>query len=173
MNLLPPFSVSGRLARGPFTAAVLAVYLLGFGSQALLSPPVTMRAGIWAFALVQAILVWLWYALHARRLSDAGRPVGLAAGIALVYALEVVLLVIVVWIILSSGFERNGGAAEDASLLKLFMFLYLIALLAGDPSLGGLGYWLIGYVVLLLLPVAIALGFSLWAATRPSAQASP
>jgi uncharacterized membrane protein YhaH (DUF805 family) len=172
MSLLSPLSPSGHMKPGPFIMAVLAVYLLSFGSQALLAPQVTARAGVWAFAIVQAVLIWVWYALHVRRLNDAGRPAGLAMGIAIVYALEVLLLVIVVWLILTSGFEE-GGTREEAGLLRLFVFLYLIARLTGDPALGGLGYWLMGFAVVLLLPVAIALGFTLWAATRKSARTAP
>jgi hypothetical protein len=66
--------------------------------------------------------------------------------------------------------EQGGGVREEASVLKLFVFLSLIALLAGDPTLGGLGHWILGFVALLMLPVAIAVFFSLWAATRPSAS---
>ena len=65
-----------------------AVYLVSFASQLLLSPPVTRWAGVWAFALVQAVLIWLWIVLHGNRLRDAGRPTGLAIGVACVYALE-------------------------------------------------------------------------------------
>ncbi|MBM3530802.1 MAG: hypothetical protein FJX62_22215 [Alphaproteobacteria bacterium] len=172
MSPLSQVSPSGRIGRGPFAISIALVYLLGFGSQALLSPPVTSRAGVWAFVAAQAALTWLWYTLHVRRLHDAGRPAGTAAGVALVYALEIALLVIVVWLIITSGFEQ-GSAREDAGILKLFVFLYLIALLTGDPSLGGLGYWLLGFVALLLLPVVIAVCFTLWTATRPSVPAAP
>ena len=33
-----------------------------------------------------------------RRLHDAGRPTGLVIGIAMIYALEVVLLMLLIWI---------------------------------------------------------------------------
>jgi hypothetical protein len=172
MDRVAPPSSAGRLARGPFALWVAVIYLLSFGSQMLLSAPVNARAGVWGFAAAQALLIWAWHVLHVRRLRDAGRPTGLAAGIALVYALEVVLLVIIVWLILSSGMPRGEGA-EDTSLLNLFVFLYLIALLTGDPTIGGLAYWLLGIVLLLLMPVAIALGFSIWAGTRESVPPAP
>jgi uncharacterized membrane protein YhaH (DUF805 family) len=169
MSLPSLLSFSGRLAPLPFVVAAIVVYLASFGSQVLLSAPVTARMNVVPFALVQAVLIWLWLVLHARRLHDAGRPAGLAVGIAIVYALEVVLLIIVVWLMLESGMARGGGAGREAGILHLFVILYLLTLLSGDPGLGALQIWIIGFVTLMLLPVAIALGFSLWAATRASA----
>lgn len=153
---------------GPFTLAVLLVYLVSFVSQILLSPPVTSRLSVVPFALVQGVLIGLWIVLHRRRLRDAGRPSGIAVGIAMVYALAVLMLVIVVWIILSGATAGNDGAGSEAGILYLFVILYFLSLLTGDPNLGVLQIWILGFVVLMLLPVVIALGFSLWTATRPS-----
>lgn len=170
MSLLAPLSPAGRMAPLTFAIAVAGLYLAGFASQMLLSPPATRLMGLAPFAFVQGALIWLWYALHARRLRDAGRSTGLAAGIALVYALEVVLLVLLAWLIL--GFA--DGSAEkgwsQAGILNLLVFLYLLTLLADGSNLGMLQVWIIGCAVLMLLPVAIAVCFSLWAATRPSVR---
>ena len=38
----------------------------------------------------------MWFALHAKRLRDAGRPIGLAIAIAILYALAIVLLMLLV-----------------------------------------------------------------------------
>jgi uncharacterized membrane protein YhaH (DUF805 family) len=173
MSLRSRFSPSGRLAPLPFALAVIAVYLLSFGSQVLLSPPVTSRMSVVPFALVQAVLIGIWIVLHARRLRDGGRPIGIAVGVAMVYALEIVLLTIVVWLILASTGGATDGVGSGSSILNLFVILYLMTLLTGDPSLGALQIWIMGFVVLMLLPVAIALGFSLWAATRPAAKPAP
>jgi hypothetical protein len=164
-------SSSGRLAPLPFAAAVLVVYLVSFGSQVLLSPPVTRWAGVWAFLLVQAALIWAWIVLHGNRLRDAGRPIGLAVGIACVYALEVVLLVLLVWLLLSAGLNRPDEPAGSASILNLLVIVTLLTMLGGDPNLGELQVWVMALVVLMLLPVALALGFSIWAGTQPSVQA--
>ena len=173
MSLRSLVSPSGRLAPLPFALAATVVYLLSFGSQVLLSAPVTARMSVVPFALVQAALIWIWIVLHAQRLHDAGRSAGLAVGIAAVYVLEVVLLTIMVWFILeSSGAAVSGGVGSDAPILQLFVILYLLTLLSGDPSLGALQVWIVGIVALLLLPVAIALGFSLWTATRKSITAA-
>jgi len=171
MARLTPLSPAGRLAPLPFAVAVIAVYFVSFGSQVLLSAPVTARMSVLPFVLVQAVLIWIWIVLHSRRLRDAGRSTGLAVGVAMVYALEVVLLTIVIWLLLAATAGTSDSAGSEASILHLFVILYLLTLLSGDPAFGALQLWLIAYVALMLLPVAIALGFSLWAATRPSAPA--
>jgi uncharacterized membrane protein YhaH (DUF805 family) len=173
MSLRALLSPPGRIAPLPFAIAAAGVYLAGFASQVLLSPPVTGSLGVLPFALVQAALIWLWFVLHARRLHDAGRPTGLAAGIALVYALEVVLLVILVWLILAYTTAPAETGWPEAGILHLFVFLYLLTSLSGDSGLGALQAWIIGFAVLMLLPVAIAVCFSLWAATRPSVRSPP
>jgi|ERR1043165_6406820 uncharacterized membrane protein YhaH (DUF805 family) len=167
MALSSLFSRNGRLARGPFVLAVIAVYVASFVSQILLSPPVTARAGVALFVLAQVVLIWVWIVLHTRRLRDAGRPTGIAIGIAMIYALEVVLLVLLIWLMLGTA-GPTGGAGSEASIFHLFVFLYFLGLLTGDPTLGVLQIWMMGFAALLLLPVVIAVIFSLWTATRPS-----
>ena len=167
MSPSSPSSSSGRLAPAPFALAVIAVYLLSFGSQVLLSPPVTGGLSVLPFVLAQALLIGAWAVLHMRRLRDAGRPTGLAVGIAVMYALEVVLLAILVWLILESTASTTDSAGRESTLLHLFVLLYFSSLLSGDPTMGALQIWVIGFVVVMALPVVIALGFSLWAATRP------
>src|ERR1700734_1000325 len=93
--LLLIFSPSGRLPPQTFILAALIIYLAGASSQLLTGPDVIRRAGLWPFMAAQALLIWLWFALHAKRLRDAGRPVGLAAGVSILYALSVALLIII------------------------------------------------------------------------------
>jgi uncharacterized membrane protein YhaH (DUF805 family) len=165
-------SSSPRLARGPFAAAAIGIYALSFASQVLLSPPVTGRMSVLPFVVAQAVLIGIWIVLHQRRLRDAGRPGGTAIGVAMVYALEIVLLTLLVWLMLSAVPADGGGAGSEATILNLFVILYFLSLLTGDPSLGALQVWVMGFVVLMVLPVLIALGFSLWAGTRPSVMQS-
>ena len=172
MSLSSLLSKNGRLARGPFLLAVIAIYLASFASQVLLSPPVTARAGGALFVVVQIALIWLWIVLHTRRLRDAGRPSGIVAGIAMIYVLEVVLLVLLIWLILASA-GPSGGASTDASIFHLFIILYLLGMMTGDPTLGALQIWMMGFAAMMLLPVAIAVVFSLWTATRTSATSPP
>lgn len=168
-GMSPPTSPSSskRLARGPFAAAVIVVYALSFASQVLLSPAVTGRLGVVPFVAAQGALIALWVILHQRRLRDAGRGAGTSIGIALVYALEVVLLTILVWLVLSTSGSSHEGAGSEAPILQLFVLLYFMTLLTGDSGLGELQYWMMGLAVLMILPVVIALCYSVWAGTRP------
>jgi uncharacterized membrane protein YhaH (DUF805 family) len=165
-------SQTSRLARGPFIIAALAVYALSFVSQMLLSAPVTARMSVLPFVLVQIALIWLWIVLHRRRLRDAGRPTGIVIGIAAIYALEVVLLTLLIWF-LSSAAGTSDFADSGAGIFHLFAIVYLLGVMTGDPSLGALQVWLMGFAVVMFLPILIAIGFSLWAATRPSLPAPP
>ena len=165
-------SQNGTLARGPFTLAVIVVYLASFASQVLLSEPVTAQAGVAPFVLVQVVLIWIWIVLHTQRLRDAGRPTGIVIGIAMIYVLEVVLLVLLIWLILGTV-GPGGGAGSEAGIFHLFIILYLLGQMTGDPNLGVLQIWMMGLVAMLLLPVVIAAIFSMWTATRTSTTSPP
>ncbi len=58
------FVPSGRLRPRPFVLAAIAVYVAGIGAQALTFPEMRLD-GLWPFAMVQAALIWIWFALHA------------------------------------------------------------------------------------------------------------
>ena len=76
------FSPFGRLGPQAFVIAVIVVDAAGAASQWLTVLGVAARNGLWLFALAQAVLIWVWFALHAKRLRDAGRSTGLAVGAA-------------------------------------------------------------------------------------------
>ena len=94
--------------------------------------------------LVQVVLIWLWIVLHRRRLRDAGRPTGIAIGIAMIYALEVVLLTLLIWIVMSGRRRPATRRAAPASFTCSSSFICW-AMMTGDPNLGGLQIWLIGF----------------------------
>jgi uncharacterized membrane protein YhaH (DUF805 family) len=160
-----------RLAPGPFALAVLAVYAASFVSQMLLSAPVTARLSVVPFVVVQAVLIWFWIVLHRRRLRDAGRPAGIAIGIAMIYVLEVVLLALLIGVLTSSSAQT--GDNSTASVFHLFTIIYLIGMMSGESSLGVLQYWLMGLAVVMFLPVLVSIAFSIWTATRPSLSSPP
>jgi len=62
------FSPSGRLGRQAFVFAAIGVYAAGVASQWLTAPGIITRGGIWPFAIVQVVLIWIWLALHAKRI---------------------------------------------------------------------------------------------------------
>ncbi len=165
-------SRSGRLAAGRFAIAVTAVYVVSFMSQVLLSASVTGQAGLLVFAILQVVLVWSWIALHVKRLRDAGRPAGLAYGIACLYGLTVVLVLLVVAMI--SATETSSETMRTGQgLIQFFIVLYLFAMLVQAQELGSLAFWLLGFVIVLCLPILIGFAYSVWAATRPGQTSVP
>jgi len=162
-------SPGGRLRPQPFILGAGAVYVAGAASHWLTTPDVTASAGLWAFAAAQAVLAWLWFVLHAKRLHDAGRSDGLAIAVILLYALSIVFLLILAvnFFTGSGGLMGNAGAT---GALELILFLYIIETLAGSHDLGSI---VVGILTLFAFaPGIVALLFTLWAATRPSADRS-
>jgi hypothetical protein len=161
MSLPASPSSSRRIGRGPFAVAVVVVYALSLASQSLLSPPVTGRLSVVPFVVAQAVLIVLWVILHQNRLRDAGRTTGTTLGIAMVYALQAVLLTLVTF------FLGSTDESSNPPILNLFMLVFLLTFFSGN-SMAAVQLWLAGLLVLLLLPAVVAVIFSIWAATRPS-----
>ena len=159
------FSARGRLAPRAFAAGAAVVYATAFLSPLLISPPVMLRAGLVPFALVQAIAIWCWFCLHAKRLRDADRQVGVAVAIAVLYALAVILFLLLVALIMPFGDAAQRARAEDVPVLSL-----LIATLTAETGI--FAYVAAAILALVVAPVPVAIGFSIWAATRPAATSS-
>jgi uncharacterized membrane protein YhaH (DUF805 family) len=165
------FSAAGRIAAKAFALAALAVYLLSFLSQFLLAAPLMARGGLVAFVLVQAFVTWSWYALHAKRLRDSGRPVTSAAAIAILYALAVVLLLLVMAATTAPAPPVGESGTPSSSVFEVLLIVFLILLVLRDASLGVFGLIVLGVLAVVMLPFLIAIAFSIWLATRPSAPA--
>ncbi len=163
-------SPSGRLSPQAFIIAAGAVYVLGVASQWLTVPAVIDRAGLWPFVVAQAVLIWVWYALHAKRLHDGGRGAGAAAGVAVLYALSVALLVIV-----AASFFNTGEAtdANSASALGLILFLLVVSVLLGSPHYDLAWAMVAILTAVALVPVIVAVIFTLWAAKLPTRTGAP
>ena len=159
------FSARGRLASRAFAASAAVVYGTAFLSLLLISPPVMLRAGLAPFALVQAIAIWCWFCLHAKRLRDADRQVGVAVAIAVLYALAVILFLLLVALIMPFGDAAQRARAEDVPVLSL-----LIATLTAETGI--FAYVAAAILALVVAPVPVAISFSIWAATRPAATSS-
>jgi hypothetical protein len=160
-------SPNGWLKPRPFIYGAAAVYLLGAASHLLTTPAVMARGGLWPFVAVQVLLMLVWFVLHAQRLHDAGRSVGLVLGVGFLYVLSIGLLLIVA----DSFFDTSDSPMMNpnaAGAVELILLLYVVATL-----LGAMHYdfaWIVVAMLTLLafLPIAVALGFTLWTATRPS-----
>jgi uncharacterized membrane protein YhaH (DUF805 family) len=166
------FFLSGQLPRAPFAVAVIILYAVGLASQVLLIAPVVARAGILPFVLLHAVLLWIWYALHAKRLRDAGHGVGSAIGIAIVNVLSIIFLLMVISFLVSPV-EGQPGETAGGVLGTWVFIIFLIEIFSGAPHLGWLGRVLMVIVGIAMIPVVLALGFSIWAGTRPSVQVRP
>lgn len=154
------FSPFGRTARNPFAMSAVLVYVLIVASYLLVSQPVVTRSGVAPFALVQVALTYAWYALHARRLRDAGYGPGWALVIAILYCLGVAL-----FLLLAAFVSVLDNGKDGSTLGLLLILLFIVAVLAGDPSpLAGVALVLLFVIV---TPLLIAIGFSIWTGTRP------
>ena len=174
MNALATiFSASGRIAPRPFALGAAVVYVASFLSQFLLAAPITARASVVPFLLVQIAIAGVWYALHVRRLRDAGRPTGSAIALTILYALAVVLLLLVMLAIDAPGQPTGPEATPYASVFQIFLVVFLIGMIVGDPNLGMFGYILLGRDRLVLLPIVIAIVFTIWVGTRPALPSPP
>jgi uncharacterized membrane protein YhaH (DUF805 family) len=158
------FKPSGRLNPGQFALAVIVVYVLGSASQSLLTGPILAKVGVWPFGAVHAGLLWVWYAIHVNRLRDANRNTGSAVGVLIVNALSLLLLMLIV-----SLFTTPAQAGESAGniLGTYILLLFLLSLLTG--GLGAFGILLWAIFLIGLLPILLAVGYSIWVGTRSSA----
>jgi uncharacterized membrane protein YhaH (DUF805 family) len=162
-------SPSGRLEPRPFIYGAIAVYLAGAASHVLTMSAVITRVGLWPFMAAQVVLIWIWFALHARRLRDAGHPIGIAAGASLLYALSIVLLLVVVLGFFDTSVGPMSNPAAGAAL-NLILVLRIIASLLGSLQLD-LTWLLIAILtVLAFVPIIVTVAVTLWAATRPTAE---
>ena len=147
---------SGRIARNPFALGAVPVYALIVATY--LSQPLHMRTGVAPFALAQLVLTYAWYVLHARRLRDAGYGTGWAFVIAFLYCLGVALFLLVDQVI-------SVTQPQSGSIIMIVLFvLFLYAVLGYHTPLLGFA---LGFVFVIVTPLLIALGFSIWAGTRP------
>jgi len=161
------FSASGRIAPRPFALGAAVVYVASFLSQFLLAAPITARASVVPFLLVQIAIAGAWYVLHVRRLRDAGRPTGSAIALTILYALAIVLLLLVMLAIDAPGQPTGPEATPYANVFQIFLIVFLIGMVVGDPNLGMFGYIMLGAIALVLLPIVIAIVFTIWVGTRP------
>jgi hypothetical protein len=169
------FSSSGRIAPKPFAVGAVVVYLSAFLSQFLLAAPLMARGGLVAFVALQAAITWAWYALHAKRLRDAGRGVTPAVALAILYALAVPLFLLVMAAAMTPAPAVAPATTSDApprTIFDFILFLFILGLIFSDHGLGVFGIIILVVLMLVMIPFLIALAFSIWLATRPSVPPS-
>jgi uncharacterized membrane protein YhaH (DUF805 family) len=166
------FSASGRVARKPFAVGVVLAYGLSFFSQMLLSPPVLARWSVAPFAIMQGLLTWCWFALHAKRLRDANRGIANALAIAILYALAMILLMLLIVPLSAPSTGQEPPEGLGANLASFFVVLVLFAALTGQ-NLDFFFYLALALLVLFLTPILLALLFSIRVGLRPSVRPAP
>lgn len=167
-SLPTPLSSAGRLGRRPFVVAIVLVYLAGFATQFLLAAPVIAAASVLPFLAAQVVVAWFWYALHVRRLRDSGRSSGSAAALTILYILAMLLLLLVMLAADAPGQSSGADGSAFAVLFRIFVILYLLGMVLGQPDLGVFGVILIIVLSLVMLPMIIAFVFTVVTAARPS-----
>jgi uncharacterized membrane protein YhaH (DUF805 family) len=161
-------SPAGRLEPRPFITGAIGVYLVGAASQLLLmTGNVAQRAGVLPFVAVQLVVPWIWFCLHSKRLHDAGRSSGLAVGLALLYLLSVVQVLIV-----PNGFFTPSshllGDVNVGGEQLLILIVYVVSILGGSGQYDLVPVVVVILIALIFLPIVLALAVTVWAARLKS-----
>jgi uncharacterized membrane protein YhaH (DUF805 family) len=172
-SITASFSFSGRIAPRPFALGVAAVYVASFFSQFLLAAPVTERASLVPFLLMQAVTGWAWTALHVKRLRDAGRSPSTAVALAAIYALAIVLLLLVIAMTHAPAAAAAAGETPSSGWGQTLLLFFLISVILSDPNFGLFGVVILSVLALVMLPIVIAIAFTIWTGTRPPIHAPP
>lgn len=173
MKAIAILATAGRMSPRTFALSAAAVYLVSFVSQFLLAEPVMAQAGVIPFLVVQLIVARMWYAVHVKRLRDAGRSTATALALTVLYLLAIALLLMAMIATNTSGQAGGVDGKPLAAVFQIFLLLYLVGAVLSDPNLSMFGYVLLGMLALVMLPIVVALAFSVWAGTRPSVPAPP
>ena len=63
-----------------------------------------------------------------------------------------------------------SGDGKEGGLGTLLIVIFLYMLFSGDPNVGFFFYAALGLLIVIVLPLLIALGFSILTAMRPSTR---
>ena len=91
----------------------------------------------------------------------------------ILYALAIVLLLLVMLAIDAPGQPTGPNETPFAGVFQIFLVVFLIGMILGDPNPGMFGYVVLGVIALVMLPIVITIAYTVWAGTRPSAASAP
>jgi len=171
-------STDGRLSRRGFWLCLVAIYVAGVASQALLAPEAIARTGVWAFLAAQAALLWAWLCVHIKRLRDAGQGQAGAVAVAAVYGLSVLLLVMLIAFLTNpnvTGAPPEGAQTTADAISNTwlgFMLVFVIFALLFSPDFGTFMIILKLIIFIACLPALISFAFSLITGLRRSVPAT-
>ena len=157
-------SAKGQIKPLPFAIAVTAIYAVNLIVCNYLSLGFLARGGIIPFLLLQIVLTKAWYGLHARRLTDAGRGVGVAKAIAIIFLLFVSLVAL-----MAMGSQPPAAASQPTeSTLGGVISLFLFAFILTGSGFGGLGYYFALIAAVPLLCILLIFVYSIVVGMRES-----
>jgi hypothetical protein len=153
MNLLDLlFSPKGTIKPQPFALVVIGIYALNLIAGSVLDGQFVMRAGLWPYVALQLLLTWIWFAVHKKRLADAGKGYAVAASLAFIYLVGVAILAALT--AGSTAATINPDSKEPSVSLfgAIFAILFINTLFTGD-------FFLIALLIFLIvgLPFVFAL----------------
>jgi hypothetical protein len=145
MNLLDLlFSPKGTIKPQPFALVVIGIYALNLIAGSVLDGQFVIRAGLWPYVALQLLLTWIWFAVHKKRLADAGKGYTVAASLAFIYLVGVAILATLT--AGSSAATINPDAKESSVSLfgAIFAILFINTLFTGD-------FFLIALLIFLII----------------------
>ncbi|MBY0531806.1 MAG: hypothetical protein K2P86_07525 [Xanthobacteraceae bacterium] len=161
------FSPKGTIKQPPFALIAIAIYAINIIAGSIVEGDFIKRAGPWPYLGMQAMLTWIWFAAHAKRLRDAGRGWAVAAVLAFIYIAAIVLMLNLVSASAANITEPADPKEPKVSLIgTIFAVLFINTLFTGDIFLISLLIFLfIGLPLLFSLVVVI---YSIVTAARAS-----
>ena len=130
------FSPKGTIKPQPFAIVALAVYVINIAAGSILDGGFLKRAGVAPYLALQVMLTWIWFAVHAKRLRDAGRGYAVAATLAFLYIAGVLLLMGMFATTSAPVADQQSPDQSNVSLIGvLFAVLFINTLFTGDAFL--------------------------------------
>lgn len=127
------FSPKGTIKPQPFAIIVIAIYAINIVAGSVLDGQFITRAGPWPYLGLQAILTWIWFTTHAKRLRDAGRGWVVAAVFAFIYLAAIVVMINIA--VGSAASVTQGADPKEPSpslFAVIFAVLFINTLFTGD-----------------------------------------
>lgn len=166
------FSPKGTIKPQPFVLIAIAIYVINILAGSVLEGDFIKRVGPWPYLALQAMLTWIWFAAHAKRLRDAGRGWVVAATFAFIYLASMALLMNLISTSAANITEPADPKEPKVSLIgTIFAVLFINTLFTGDIFLISLLIFL--FIGLPLLFSAIVVIYSLVTAARASLTPEP
>ncbi len=139
------FSPKGTLKPQHFAIIVAAIYLINIAAGSIVEGQFVKRVGPWPYFALQALLTWIWFVAHAKRLRDAGKGYVVAATLAFIYIAAIVLILNMV-----ATSEANITQTADPKESKISLIGAIIAVLFINLLFTGDPFLIVGFFVLFI-----------------------